>query len=483
MNLTVSDWEYDVVASGTVYIYPAGEVFVDWDKGNYGYIIQLDGDVEENSDLDINITDETTSTTDTDYHISPSNATFAVHATSNLVPVPGHVLNITMTYKGRKIANRVIEVVGQSMVPAGQLTATYDMSMSSHMQSADSERWMNMSGSNTMKFKDDRSNMSAIITDSDFWAYEVDGSENQTMTGSADGSTFNTTVLYNDEEYSDSFMEQVMQMEIRDSGLWMGSVNVTGYEKTINNLTMDVYGEWDGEMIMGAGRLNVTTLTYDIGFENHTNGDGVDFDCIKVYGNMTLEGYIAPPPLPLDHYAITNVTTTWRVQDTETYSNRDIYVEYNSTWWFINDSKGGVWEWMNSEEGAIYLDEDGDGTYNPDPPEQILEEVMDFEGVSPRELKVGDKVATKNSHGSVVTYDVVEIVDMTVGSKDLKAAKIEITYGGLAGLSGGGTGYVVAEGEYTGLMLEVHEVVDYTNPQNEDETQYQDTVIQTITDS
>jgi hypothetical protein len=112
-----------------------------------------------------------------------------------------------------------------------------------------------------------------------------------------------------------------------------------------------------------------------------------------------------------------------------------------------------------------------------------LENILEFYGVTPRELKVGDKISTKNQYDAVITYDVVDIVDMTVSSKDLKAAKINVTYGGLADLSGTGTVYVVAEGQYTGLMLETHETVNYMNPQGEDETQYMDNTIQSLTDS
>lgn len=480
VNLTVSDWEYDVIATATMDIFPTGEMFIDWDESNYGYIIELDDDVDE-FEVEANITDETTSTTDDDYHVSFLNASHTVRLFSSIDPVPGHVLNVTLIYKNRDVVNRVIEVVGQTPVPIVDVDINYEMDMKRQATSGQDESWMNMTLDGKFKLRDGYETRNFTATDSEVYQKEVDGTTVRTMTGTFPGTTFNSSGQYNTEDHTDTFMKQIINMRMTDSGTWAGEMNATAWQKTVDGLTTGMRGTSSGRLFMMGILLNYSVESYDTGFEAHDNGDGENYDCIKLFNNMTLTGHFSMLPiLPHDHYAIVNETTTWTIQDSDPYDNPGIYTEYSSSIYLINDSAGGKWELKNNEVGSFYEDEDGNGDFNPDPAILDVDVATEFEGVMPRELRVGDRIATVNTHGAVVDSMVVEEVEMTVSGNTYTVARLNMTYGTLADLSGTGYGYVINHGDHTGLMLENHMTATYITSDGETQTLYQDILAKSI---
>jgi len=488
VNLTVSDWEYDVTATGTVEITPAGDIFVDWDKTNYAYIVKFNDDVDSGK-MEANITDETVTESDDNPHLGYEAGNHSVLRiySEDIVPIPGHILNITVTYEDRngdllEVANRVIEVMGQTTVPKGTVQATYDLSMTSHKNGTDEESWMNISGDATTTYEDDEVNHSFVADDTDVWSTEIDGTSVSTMTGSLTEAVFNSTMLYNEEVFSENSMEQAVEMVTYDGGTYVGSANMTVSQKVVNDLTMAIKYSMIGEMDFFGTMVNMSFVMNDTGeFEEHDNGDGETYDCIKVSSNQTITGVFGLPPiLPVDHYAIVNNSISWQARYGENMTNLDIYSEYNSSVYFINDSDNGKWEFLFSEEGQGYIDEDEDGDFNPDPTILDTDQITEFEGVAPRELKVGDRVTTKNEHGAEMSFEVEEIVDKIVGSTTYKAARLNGTYGGIAELTGTVEVYIVAEGEYTGLLLENSETLEFTDADGVVETKNTEMEIKTI---
>ena len=458
VTCTVSDGQAERTVNIIVTVLPKAKITLDWNQTDYGYIVQTEIEVGK-ANLSVFVT-SSGGGTDAAAAIAEL-AKDRYRATSTVLPSRGATLTVTARYWGLVIGARTMTIYENTPMPGKNCTATFDASMSSHTVSGTSDEWFNVSGSISVVVRDLIAEYSMRITDGSMESRET--TENgDTRVGKSElsGGWFNQTL--------DAGLQTATRMEMATRGN-SSTTNETGVEvekfttvqemvKVGHNSTR-AYLKMDGTQHGSTLSYTVTTL----GIEEHANGDGKLFSCIKLKFNYTADAYMPNPPGPSLHMIYFSDDIQWVVQDEDHYTNTTICHEFTTNVYLINDTTG-KWNLTGTDSGIEYVDSDGNGLYNPDIAPLSSDEAFTFHGLVPRELVVGDRIVGTNEHGVTVVIEALEGGQRTVDGVTYTVILLKGTFSGAGGnASGTSENWIVSQGNLTGLTVESKEQKSWTS--------------------
>ncbi|MGQ9582164.1 MAG: PKD domain-containing protein [Thermoplasmatota archaeon] len=443
----VSDGIETSSASVTIKVVPRAAVLLDWNLSDRAYVIKLEADVDP-ADLSFSVSDDS-GARDGSPRVTPVSAREFRLATV-VEPVVGRALTVSVEYLGEPAGARTIHLYENTQYPGRDSTAGYSISASMNTSSTTVQEWLNLTGRLELVVRGPRAEQSTEFSR---------GSLNRTSL----------------EESSTTYTESEVKGWMNTSSEWgvelntslelLSWGNMTSYNETGSEL-MRLYGEsvmrtvdgnrtYISQSLSGRqGVFNMTSRLETLGVEDHPNGDGKLFCCLKTRTNTSGEGYV-DFGYGMLHLMLFNETISWEVCD-ERYENSTIYIEYEQNMYSVNDTSG---EWSlireQSRAGQRYEDSNGDGVYNPDPAPIDLDEAFTFHGPVPRELVVGDRIVGVNKYGVRVELEVTEEDARVVGGTEYRVVRLLGTFSSSSGnATGSSESWVVSEGNLTGLSVE-----------------------------
>jgi|GEM_PF-1856293 len=452
---TVGDGKASRTDTLVVTVLPRARILLDWNGTDYGYMILPEAAVN-GSALNVGVTSSAGGT-------DPSAAleilaADSYRATSTVLPTRGAVLTVTASYLGHDIASRTLTIYEGTALPGKDCTATVESTVSGHSQMPDGEEWMNLSAAGDITVVGWHADYELRIVNGTMENIN-DAGENEVRAGRSEiyqgwfNQTFDQGVPGNRsyEIYGrgNSTTTNTTSSEVTER------LSVEMVWKVFEGNTTYLYQQMEGTQ-MG---LNIVMKVDTLGIEEKANGHGTIFPCIKTHTNMTGDGRLG-----MLHLRIFRDLTSWTVQSGR-YVNSTIYVIYAINVYTVDDATG-IWTlWAEqSSSGEEYPDDDGDGTYNPDPAPVSMDEAYEFHGLVPRELRVGDRIAGTNQHGMIVVMEVTEESTMGVDVTVYDVVRVQSTFehdGGNG--SGSSDAWVVSSGNLTGLPLKTEDVRSWTN--------------------
>jgi hypothetical protein len=450
--VTVSDGKAERTANVIVTVLPRAKILIDWNQTDYGYIIQPEVPVD-GANISVSVA----------MAGGPADNSAAVEtlardryrATSTVIPMRGATLTVTARYWGLAIGSRTMTIYENTPMPGQNCTATFDASMSTHTFSSSSDSWFNISGEIGVVVRDLAADYSMRITGGTSETRETTDTGNiRAGTGRITGGWYNQTL--------DAGMQTGNSMDIAMDGN-STTTNGTGSEierfhsvqetKKAGHNTTEASLRMDGTQYGAALSYSIATL----GIEEHANGDGKLFSCIKLRFNYSADAYVPNPPGGPLHMKYFSDDIQWNVQDDDHYVNTTIYHEYLTNVYLVNETTG-EWTLAQNTSGSEYPDSDGDGRYNPDPKPLGSDEAFTFHGLIPRELIAGDRITGTNEHDVTVVLESQDGGQRTVDGVTYTVVLLKGTFSGAGGnASGTSENWIVSQGDLTGLTLESKE--------------------------
>lgn len=449
---TVRDGKAERSANLVVTVLPRATILVDWNQTDFGYIIVPEMAVE-GANLSVAVSSSAGGPEAAATITELPGSRF--RAASGVLPTRGAVLTVTARYWGLVIGSRAMTVYENTPMPGRNCTVAFDASMSSHTFSNSSDSWFNISGGITVVIRDLVGEYSLRLTGGTMENREttddgnarvgkselVRGWFNQTLDAGLQTATRMEMAMTGNVTATDGAGAEVERLRT-----FQESVKV-GHNTTYGHATME--GTQQGSSL----KMTIDTL----GFEEHANGDGRYFPCIKLRLNYSVDAYMPNPPGQPLHMKYFREEVQWNVQDEDHYTNTTIYNEWAMNVYLVNDSSG-LWTLAQNDSGSGFTDSNGDGAYNPDEKPLSSDEAFTFHGLVPRELSVGDRIAGTNEHGVTVVIEVVEGGTRTVNGAAYSVVLLKGTFSGAGGRAGGTSeNWIISEGNLTGLTLESKE--------------------------
>lgn len=463
--VTVRDGKAERSKEILVTVLPKARILVDWNRSDYGYIIQTEQAVGK-ANLTVSVSSSNGGTDGAAAITELASDRF--RAKSTVLPARGETLNVTVMYWGHVIGARTMTVYENMPMPGRNCTVTFDASMSNHKMSETAEEWFNVSGSVGVAVSDLLAEYSMRLAEGSVRTVKRTG-DGKTTVGSAmiaEG-WFNQTL--------DAGMQTSNRMELSTSGdstttdlagsklerfkIAQQMVKV-GHNLTFVSLSMNgtQYG------------YNVTITVTTLGLGERDNGAGKLFPCIRLRFNYTVDGYNINETGALVHQKVFSEETQWNVQDEDHYTNTTIYREFSKNEYLVDDGTG-KWTLISNVSDKEWPDSDGDGRYNPDAKPTGSDEAFAFHGLVPRELLVGDRMAATNEHDVTVVIEARDGGLRTVDGVTYAVILLNGTFSGAGGSAGGDSeSWIISQGNLTGLSVESRERKRWAGGENIEES-------------
>jgi hypothetical protein len=449
---TVSDGKAARTATVMVTVLPKVKILLDWNRTDYGYMILPEVAVER-ANLSVSVA-SSAGGTDAAADITEL-AKDSYRATSAVLPSRGATLTVTARYWGLVMGARAMTIYENTPMPGHDCTAAMEGSFSIRTTSGSYEGWTNISGSGDITVRDMLAYYSLAITGgaTDNTARLPDNStivSKGEILGGWSNQTFDAGAAAN------------ITMEISASGN-RTFTNATGTEilKVRSSSFQKKEGRNDtelGETYNGTQYgIPVMHKLTTAGIEDHKNGAGRIFSCLKVIINDSADFYQPDPGNPPIHVLLYNETTAWIVRDEDRYTNTTIDLNFTARSFVVNDTTG-IWTLIDEKAAQQWPDSNLDGRYNPDPKPLGSDEAFTFHGLVPRELFAGDRMTGTNEHGVTVVIEARDGGQRTVDGVTYAVILLKGTFSGAGGnASGSSETWIVSQGNLTGLTLESRE--------------------------
>ncbi|MEM4729602.1 MAG: PKD domain-containing protein [Thermoplasmata archaeon] len=448
VTATVSDGKLSRNGTLSVAALPRASILIDWNQSDYGYIVRLEAPVDS-TNLSFTVVDDS-GERDASPNVTPISAT-EYRVRPSVAPVVGRTLTITVLYLDRPVGSRVLHIYENSPFPGRDLTAEYTVELRYRTTGEMNEECLNLTSRAEVQVRGPSAKYRVLIVNGTQWTREVDEEGNVMLGESVIVGWMDRSLFWGTELNS--------SMEMAGSGN-MSSWNSTGVERarlygesvmrTVNDNRTYIYQSMRGNQ----GFFNLTCTVETLGIEDHANGNGRIYRCIKTRTNVSGDGFL-DTGFGVVHLMVFNETIAWQVCE-ERYSNTTIYIQFEQNMYLVNDTSG-EWTWLDDESvsGERYEDSNGDGVYNPDPAPLDLDEAFTFHGPMPRELAVGDRIVGVNKYGVRLQLEVTEEGVRVVEGSECGVVKIVTVYSSASGnATGTATSWVVSEGNLTGLVVE-----------------------------
>jgi hypothetical protein len=443
----ISDGKLTRTAQLIVTVIPRARILVDWNGTDFGYILKFETNVEKanvsGSVKDLQgVTDmapQVTELTKDTYRIK-----------TMVVPQKSHTLTVAAWYLGSVSGQRNMTIYDGQPMPGVNASGTVGASISTHKYSNTSDEQTTMTGTGVISSKGSTGtysvNVSGIGNSS-----SVDGDKRTTGNMTLNGS-FSMVMDWG---------TQTQKTQSYCSAGNMSQFNTTSGMEVIKLYSESVMRALDRNTTYYSIFQNGTMSPFAIkanysfvGIEDHANGAGKVYSCLKVHMNGTLEGTIPYT----GHILMFMDETSWGVRD-ERYDNTTIYKEFNNNAYLVNDTTGN-WTFIPqmSSSGTEFPDADGNGVYNPDLKPVSIDDAFTFNGPVPREMVVGDRIVGTNMYGVKVVLEALDESTMTVDGKAYAVVHVKSTFSSASGnATGASEGWLVSLGNLTGMSLKSKE--------------------------